>query len=132
MDSVSMIVTALALGAATGHESAVGKPVRDAYEEIKELIKRRYRTPLSIGLLEAEPESEATQGALRKVLARLNAGSDYELLAQAKTLLDLVREYTPEVPESIGIRLEDAVAASLTLDDIISSCAAEGTNKLET
>lgn len=130
MDPVSIIVTALATGAAAGLKPTAEQIIKDAYEGVKALIKRKFSAPINIGLLERDPASKAKQEVVREELNRLDASSDHELLAQAKALLDLIRERAPETPETIGVRLEDIVAASLTLDDILSSSTGVTANKL--
>ena len=120
MDPLSAIVTALVTGAAAGIKPTAEKVIKDAYEGIKALVKRRLNAPV-VEVLEADPTSETAKTLLGEQLKKAGAAEDEELLKQAKALLELVKQHASQVPEVIGVKLSDVEAASLTLDDIISS-----------
>ena len=120
MEPVTAIVTALVSGAAAGLKPAAEKFIKDAYDGIKALIKRKISAPV-VEVLEADPSSETAKTLLGEQLKKAGAGDDEELLKQAKALLELIKQHAPQIPETIGVKLGDVEAASLVLDDIISS-----------
>ncbi len=121
MDPVSVIVTALATGAAAGLKPTAEKFIKDAYEGIKSLITRKYSSKVNVGLLDGDPASKLKQEVVKEDLAKAGAGADSELLAQAKAILELIKKHAPEVPETIGVKLEDIEGGILTIDNIVSS-----------
>ncbi len=120
MDPISAIVTALLTGAAAGIKPTSEKLVKDAYEGIKVLIKRKLNSPV-VEVLEADPSSETAKNLLSEQLKKAGAAEDEELLKQARALLELIKQHAPQASEVIGVKLGDIEAASLTLGDIISS-----------
>ncbi|MDQ3606970.1 MAG: hypothetical protein M3418_12400, partial [Gemmatimonadota bacterium] len=83
MDPISIIVAALAAGAAAGLKSNAEKVVADAYEGIKALIKRRY-SRVDLTPIETKPESEKKRESVAEDLEEAGAAEDLELLDQAK------------------------------------------------
>lgn len=120
MDPVSIIVTALATGAAAGLKPTTEKAVRDSYAAIKALIRRKY-SGVSVDLLENDPASEARRQVLAEDLRRSEAAGDVELLGQARTVLEAVERYAPEAAAAAGVTLEDIKGASLTISRVIAS-----------
>lgn len=120
MDPISAIVTALVSGAAAGLKPTAEKVIKDAYEGIKALIKRKMNAPV-IEVLEADPSSEAAKNLLNEQLKKTGADEDEELLKQASQLLELIKQHAPDMPNVTGAILNDIEAASLSLNDIISS-----------
>lgn len=120
MEPVTAIVTALATGAAAGLKPTAEKIIKDAYEGIKTLIKRKRDVPV-VEVLEADPKSEAAKALVSEQLKKSGIAEDCEILKQSQTLLELIKKHAPSVPETIGVKFGDVDAASLTLGDIISS-----------
>ena len=92
MDPVSVVVTALAAGAAAGLKPAAEQVVKDAYAGLKALIQRKWQQ-VSVNQLEANPASEARQAVVKEDLARTNAANDRDLLALADKVLDAVAQH---------------------------------------
>lgn len=130
MDPISMIVTALATGAAAGLKPTAAKVVQDAYAGIKALILRKYGET-SVGLLEKDPASKARREVVKEELEKSDAGGDPEILAQAKALLDAVQQHAPEAAAKIGVDLEEIRGASLRISDIIAAGAGVKVRKAE-
>jgi hypothetical protein len=63
MDPITIIVTALAAGAAAGLKPTAEQAIKDAYAGIKVLMLRKYET-LSLEALEQKPDSETKQASL--------------------------------------------------------------------
>ena len=120
MEPVTAIVTALATGAAAGLKPTAEKIIKDAYEGIKALIKRKLDVPV-VEVLEADPKSEAAKALVSEQLKKSGIAEDNEILKQSQALLELIKKHAPSVPETIGVKFGDVDAASLTLGDIISS-----------
>jgi hypothetical protein len=106
MDPISVVVTALAAGAAAGLKPAAEQAIKDAYAGLKGLIQRKWGE-VSLGQLEANPASEARRTVVKEDLAQTDAGSDRELLAMADKLLEAVSRHAPDIAKNIGVRLED-------------------------
>ena len=113
MDPITtMIVTALALGAAAGLKTTAEQAVKDAYAGVKALIQRKY-ADVSLAELEEAPESEARRAVVEEDLAKTDADKDEELLQQARALIDVVEKHDQGTAAAIGIDLEDVEAAYL-------------------
>lgn len=120
MDPISAIVTAVVTGAAMGIKPTAEKFIKDAYDGIKTLIKRKLSAPI-LEVVEADPASDSAKNLLTEQLKKVGAAEDKELLKLAKALLEHIKQNALQVPEVIGVKIADVEAASLTLDDIISS-----------
>ena len=118
MDTVTFVVTALAVGAAAGLEATVEQTVKDAYAGLKALIQQRYGD-VSLASLEKKPESEAKKASVIEDLTEAGASNDQELLDRAKALLDIIRQYDEEKAQetaiAIGVNLKDVEAAYFKL-----------------
>jgi hypothetical protein len=122
MDPISIIVIALATGAAAGLKPTAESAIKDAYEGIKTLIRRRYGREEEIDLLEKDPASKNRQGILKEELQKTEADKDEELLRQAQALLDAVQKHSPEAARGAAIDLEHIkAAASVNIEDLIAS-----------
>ena len=120
MDPITIIVTALALGAAAGLEPTAEQAIKDAYAGIKKLILDKYRQ-VNLPLLESDPASEARQTVVKEDLARARADQDEAVLRRAQALLDAIHKHAPEAAGAIGVDLEDIKGASLKIADIIAT-----------
>jgi hypothetical protein len=123
MDPITLIVTALAAGAAAGLQSAAPKVITDAYEGIKAIIKRKYGQ-VDLKTLESSPASSNRKGVVKEELEKTDAGQDEELLRQAQAVLQAVKQHAPETAAAAGVSIEDLeVGASLRISDIVASGA---------
>jgi hypothetical protein len=120
MDPITLIVTALALGAAAGLKPTAEQAIKDAYGGLKMLIKRKY-DKVSVDHLEETPESQARRDVVKEDLKNTNAGSDEEVLRKTKELLDVLQTHAPEVGVAFGVDLERFKADSLAIEGIIAS-----------
>jgi hypothetical protein len=118
MDPITIIVTALVAGAAAGLKPTAEQVVKDAYEGIKTLIKRKYAR-VSVDNLEGDPASEARKSVVREDLEKAGAAGDAELLVKAQQVLDTVREHAPQAAAAVGVSVEDLKAGSLRVRDIV-------------
>src|SRR5712691_9374998 len=94
MDPITLIVTALAAGAALGVKDTASAMVTDAYAGLKALVKKRLGGGPGAELVLARHEQapETWQAPLMAELAETGADRDRDLIAAAQALLDLVGE----------------------------------------
>jgi len=92
MDPVTLIVTALAAGAAMGVQDTASAMIKDAYAGLKALVKRRLGGGPNAEYVLARHEQapETWQAPLMAELAETGADRDGDLIAAAQALLDLV------------------------------------------
>ncbi|HVE47259.1 MAG TPA: hypothetical protein VNA57_11005 [Acidimicrobiales bacterium] len=92
MDPVSLITAALATGAAAAAKETAGKAVREAYEGLKSLVRRKLRDrPDADEMLERnerEPGGES-EAVLKEALQGSVAGEDDEVVAAARRTVEL-------------------------------------------
>src|SRR3954471_15536672 len=122
MDPVSLIVMALASGAAAGLKPAAEQAVKDAYAAVKSLIQRKY-AGIDLGQLERRPDSEAKRSSVAEDLKDAGAAQDQELLDGAKTLMDAVEQHDPAAAAAIGINLTDVKAQFLRAQQVVAEGA---------
>jgi hypothetical protein len=115
MDPITLIVTALAAGAALGVKDTASAMVKDAYAGLKALVKKRLGDGPGAELVLAKHEQapENWQAPLMAELAETGADRDRELIAAAQALLDLVSEaggagkYKVDVQSAQGVQVGD-------------------------
>ena len=121
VDPISIIVTALATGAAAGLKPTAEKAVKDAYEGLKNLIRKKYGK-VNVDIMEGNPTSTDRQNVVTEDLKKTDAGSNEEVLRQAKLVLDLIQKFEPAVAREIGVDIEDLRSrASITIEGISST-----------
>ena len=116
VDPITLIVTALAAGAALGVKDTASAMVTDAYAGLKALVKKRLGGGPGAELVLARHEQapETWQAPLMAELAGARADGDRDLIAAAQALLDLVGEadgragkYTVDVRGAQGVQIGD-------------------------
>ena len=116
MDPITLIVTALAAGAALGTQDTVSAMVKDAYAGLKALVKKRLGGGPAAELVLARHEQapETWQAPLMAELAEAGADGDRDLIAAAQALLDLVAgaegrtaKYTVDAGGALGVQIGD-------------------------
>jgi hypothetical protein len=132
MDPISVVVTALAAGAAAGVKPAAEQAVKDAYAGLKAFIQRKWRE-VSLDPLEANPSSKARQGVIKEDLEQAGAAQDPDLIALAERLLAAVSRHAPETARGLGVRLEEIEAGgSLRIKDVTASDLGVEARKINT
>ena len=115
MDPITLIVTALAAGAAQGMTDNASEMVKEAYASLKARVKEKLgaKPSAEVVLAEHEQAPETWQAPLVAELAEAGADRDHELIAAAQALLDLIGEaggagkYTVDVRGSQGVQIGD-------------------------
>jgi hypothetical protein len=94
MDSITLIVTALAAGAALGTQETVSAMVKDAYAGLKALVTKRLGggPGAELVLTKHEQAPDTWQAPLMAELAKTGADGDRDLITAAQALLDLIGE----------------------------------------
>lgn len=94
MDPITLIITALAAGAALGLKDSASSAVTEAYAWLKSQVRNRFggRPRAELVLAEHEKAPETWQAPLRAELAEVGADSDPDLAAAAQALMSLIDE----------------------------------------
>jgi hypothetical protein len=124
VDPVSLIVLAVAAGAAAGLKESAADAVKEAYGALKRMIFERHR--VDVADVERKPESEHKRASLKEDLADAGAGTDTELREAARRLLAEVAEHDPAAAQAVGVDLEDVSAAFIKIGDVDVRGAATG------
>jgi len=130
MDPITMIVLALAAGAAAGLKPTAEQVIKDAYAGVKALIQSNY-AKVNLKPLEDKPESEDERKSVGEGLAGTGAGEDQELLGKVKALLVALEKQAPEAGAAIGIDLKEVTAAFLKADGVVAEGTAVKVEKSE-
>jgi hypothetical protein len=94
MDPISLIVAALAVGAAAGVSDTASTAVKDAYTGLRELVRRRLagRAAAEVALAEHESAPEIWRAPLVAELDSVGAGADEAMVAAAQRVMAIVDE----------------------------------------
>ena len=92
MDPVTLIVTALAAGAASALQDGASAAVKDAYARLKVLVTKRFanRPKGELVLAEYEAAPQTWEKPLAAELSASGAEDDADLVAAAQALMSLV------------------------------------------
>ena len=92
MDPVTLIVTALAAGAAAGRQAIAGDTSKDTYTALKALIQRKFagKPKAELALAEHEDDPETWQVPLRKALVKEYVDQDQQIIEAAQKVMQLV------------------------------------------
>jgi hypothetical protein len=99
MDPVTLIVSAVALGAAAGAKDVVPQAIKDAYAGFKALVVRKLggaanaaNVEDAVKQVEDKPESEGRKAVLQEEIEAAKPAIDPELIAKAEALLKQLQE----------------------------------------
>jgi hypothetical protein len=92
MDPVTLIVAALVAGAAAGLKDTASSAIKDAYNGLKGLLRRKLacRPDGELVLARHEQEPQVWDKPLAQELTAAGAGDDPALIAAAQALMQLV------------------------------------------
>jgi hypothetical protein len=116
MDPVTLIVAALAAGAASGAGEAATTAVKDAYQGLKRLVSARFagRNPAEVALAEHETDPDTWQAPLARELLQTGTDTDPEVIEAAQRLMALLDQtgtragkYTVDLRGAQGVQLGD-------------------------
>jgi hypothetical protein len=116
MDPITLIVTALAAGAASAMQDDAKSVVKTAFERLRHLVKKRFASPQN-GEFMLEKHAAAPdiwQAPLRQELESSGAASDRELIEAAQALMKLLdprgtgaSKYVVSIRDSTGVQVGD-------------------------
>ena len=96
VDPISLIVGALATGAATAAQGVVSEAVKDAYNGLKAFIISKYESTPQVGAtlqtLEISPESKEIQGVVEKVFREVGMEQDEEVQTKTEALRTILEK----------------------------------------
>jgi hypothetical protein len=116
MDPITLIVTALAAGAALGLKDTASSAIKDAYAGLKALARKRLagRPDADVVLCQHEKAPQTWQAPLMAELDEAGADRDRDLVAAAQALMSLVDaagagagKYTVDVRGAQGVQIGD-------------------------
>ena len=116
MDPVTVIVTALAAGAASALQDGVSAAVKDAYARLRALVTKQFadRPKAELVLAEHEAAPQTWEAPLAAELSAVGAEGNANLVAAAQALMNLVDEagsrsgkYLITVHGSQGVQVGD-------------------------
>ena len=93
MDPATLVMSALTAGAVAALQETAGTAVKDAYQGLTALMKKKFmKDPKAIVALEGHAEDPQTwQKPLEKSIRDTGAAEDKEILAAARSLLEIVQ-----------------------------------------
>jgi hypothetical protein len=116
MDPVSLIVTALAAGAASAVQDGASEAVKEAYRRLRDAVRRRLggRPDGELVLARHEAAPDTWQAPLEAELSQAGAGNDTGLVDAARALMELVDaagsragKYVVTITGSQGVQIGD-------------------------
>jgi hypothetical protein len=93
MDPLSLIVAALATGAATAAKDTAGAAIKDGYQGLKALLQKKLagNQAATVVLEEHEKDPDTFDAPLKKKLAEAAVDQDPDILQAAERLLEQAR-----------------------------------------
>ncbi|MFW9262421.1 hypothetical protein [Nostoc sp. CALU 546] len=93
MEPISLIITALSAGAIAASKDIAGTAVKDAYQELKKLIKKRFEGDLlGQAMVDAKPEEiKQAEGLLKDKIVKEGVDKDAEIQKIAEELMELLK-----------------------------------------
>lgn len=127
MDPMSLIIAALVAGATAGAKENATAAVKDAYQGLMSLLRRRFRdVPAGKAELERAEQhpDDKDKTLLRQHLEAVGADRDEELLRVARAVLERADpsgaragKYNIQVTGGKGIAIGDQQTVSMTFND---------------
>ena len=89
MEPISLIIAALGAGAIAATKDTAGTAVKDAYQGLKALIKKKFETEpkAQMVLEEHETDPETYEAPLKKKLAEAGVDQDQEIIKAAEEVM---------------------------------------------
>jgi hypothetical protein len=125
MDPITLIVSALAAGAAVALQDATAQAIKDAYGSFKALLKRKLRyEPLTEDVVDKHEQApDVWEKPLEEQLRSAGIGDDEELIRAAQSLLARVDpdgarsgKYNVSISGGKGIVVGDHANVTMSFD----------------
>ncbi len=116
MDPVSLVLTALATGAAAAAKDTASQGVKDAYAGLKTLVLKRFekKPQAEMALEEYEKDEDIWKKPLQKALVEAGADQDEAIIRESQKVLKLVNpqqvaqgKFNIQIGEGKGIIIGD-------------------------
>src|SRR2546422_1417927 len=120
MEPVTLLLTALAVGAKAALQDTASAAVKDAYSGLKALIVGKFGKKASLDSLEQKPESKAKQAAAEEDLVDVGAATDTEVMAKAQEVVSAVERDDPATGKAMGVDFKGITAEFLKVGNIRS------------
>ena len=93
MDPIILILTALTAGATASLKDTANQAVKDAYDGLKTLIKKRFvgKHDAEMALAQHEKKPEVWKAPLEEGLKETGVDRDQEIIAAAQQLMKLIQ-----------------------------------------
>jgi hypothetical protein len=126
MDPVSLIVAALAAGASTALKDTAGEAVKDAYNGLKALLKRKLgdKQAAQVAVDKHEEAPEVWEKPLEDELKKSGVAEDEELVKSAQQVMALVDpagaqsgKYNVTISGGKGIAIGDYQHVEMTFEN---------------
>ena len=132
MEPISLIIAALGAGAIAAAKDTAGTAVKDAYQGLKALIKKKLEGDvLGQAMVDAKPEEiKQAEGLLKDKITKAGADRDAAIIQAAQELLNQVKEQ-PRGQEIITQNISNVkyAATSGSGNANISGINEQGTSK---
>jgi hypothetical protein len=126
MDPVSLIVAALAAGASSALKDTAAEAVKDAYNGLKSLLKRKLgdRPAAQVALDKHEESPEVWEKPLQEEIKQSGVADDEEIIKTAQRLMALVDpdgaragKYNVNISGGKGIVVGDEARVVMTFEN---------------
>jgi hypothetical protein len=116
MDSITLIVTALAAGAASAMQDDAKSAVKTAFERLRHLARKRFTSADTAEFMldKHAAAPDIWQAPLKQELESSGAAGDQELIEAAQRLMELLdprgtgaRKYVVTIQNSAGVQVGD-------------------------
>lgn len=114
MEPISALLIA---GVSAALKDTASQAVKDAYQGLKTLIKKKY-AQVDLEKLEKKPDSKKRQDVVQEELQRTGAEQDPDIVAKVQELIATIEAHPQDI---VGVDLENVKAANLRLHDTASS-----------
>jgi len=107
MEPISLIVSAVALGASAALKETAAGAVKDAYEGLKRVLGDLYQSRRSVSetveFLERKPEDKNRRAALEAEIAEVSKTVEPKVVAASRAVIEAVEKHHPEAAKAIGM-----------------------------
>jgi hypothetical protein len=126
MDPVSLIVAALAAGVSTALKDTAGEAVKDAYNGLKSLLKRKFgdKTAAQVAIEKHAESPEVWEKPLEEEIKQSGVAEDEEVVRSAQKLMELVDpagaqtgKYNVTISGGKGILVGDDANVEMTFEN---------------
>lgn len=122
VEILDFVVAALGSGAAIASKEVLQEGAKDAYEGLRNALKRNKIPDSDLVKLEEKPDSLARQAVIKELLEENNAASDDQLQYFAKLLRDELMKVDIATVKAFKLDIDDAeIQGSVLVEDVKAS-----------